>query len=151
MNCPACSAKLSQIDANGLSLDVCTDSCGGAWFDAHELEKVDEMHEPVDSRVLRPLTNQNVAVDRNKKRNCPKCVDQILKCHLEDPANDLFIDLCTKCEGAWLDFAELDVVRAKNSANQERSAVIDDYINQYAKDPKNAPRGLRAVCELLFR
>ena len=151
MNCPACASRLSEIQAYGLKVDVCTESCGGVWFDAGELELVDENHERVDSRVLRPLGNQKVAVDRNKQRMCPRCAGTALKRQLEDTLSDLEIDICSDCHGVFLDFGELNVLRKNNSSRDEGARVIDGYLSKYAKDPKSIPKSLRAVCELLFR
>lgn len=151
MNCPACQSKMSEIIAYGLKVDVCTESCGGVWFDAGELEQVDEVHERVDSRVLRPLGNQKVVVDRNRLRPCPRCPQTTLKRQLEDSLSEIEVDVCGGCEGVFLDFGELDLLRKNNSQRGEASAVIDNYLNRYAKDPKSIPKTLRAVCELLFR
>ncbi len=151
MKCPACPSQLSEITAYGLKVDVCTESCGGVWFDAGELERVDELHERVDSRVLRPLTNQKVVVDRNRPKDCPRCAGKRLKIELEDSLSEVEIDICPGCEGVWLDFGELATLREHNTASGKRAQVIDEYLNRYAKDPRKAPRSLRAVCELLFR
>ena len=42
MKCPACKNPLLEKDAEGMTLDVCYGGCGGIWFDAFELQRVDE-------------------------------------------------------------------------------------------------------------
>ena len=151
MKCPACPSHLSEVKAYGMKLDVCTDSCGGVWFDSGELARVDELHEKVDSRVLRPMGNQKVAVDKSRLRDCPCCPNTKLVRHLEDERSDVEVDICPTCEGVFLDFGELSTLRKNNTEKHGRAEVIDSYIARYAKDPQNAPKGLKALCTLLFR
>ena len=46
MKCPACSRELAEVQVGSLLVDVCQGGCGGIWFDAFELQRMDEAHEP---------------------------------------------------------------------------------------------------------
>src|ERR1044071_6617213 len=41
MQCPACFNELSPFHVGSVAVDVCQGSCGGIWFDAFELQRVD--------------------------------------------------------------------------------------------------------------
>jgi Zn-finger nucleic acid-binding protein len=43
---------LREVTTGVLVVDVCDGGCGGIWFDAGELRRVDEAHEPVDRSLL---------------------------------------------------------------------------------------------------
>ncbi|HQH26510.1 MAG TPA: zf-TFIIB domain-containing protein, partial [Oligoflexia bacterium] len=99
MNCPACSSKLTPQNAGNLELDVCTESCGGIWFDAGELEKLDHADENAADSLLRPLTNQKVPLDRARGRQCPKCPGTSLARQFYDSQYEIEIDYCLRCGG----------------------------------------------------
>ena len=40
MKCPACKSPLREKGAGEMTLDICYGGCGGIWFDASELERV---------------------------------------------------------------------------------------------------------------
>ena len=45
MKCPACFNQLTEMQVGSLVVDVCDGGCGGIWFDAFELQQVDEEDE----------------------------------------------------------------------------------------------------------
>jgi len=52
IDCPACNRKLSKLKVQDIVVDICEDGCGGVWFDAGELKKVDEKHENAGEILL---------------------------------------------------------------------------------------------------
>ena len=38
MKCPACGNTLHEMNAGSVTVDVCTEGCGGIWFDRNEWE-----------------------------------------------------------------------------------------------------------------
>ena len=50
INCPACGKPMQKvyITNTGFYLDICTDGCGGIFFDNKELKHFDEYHENID-------------------------------------------------------------------------------------------------------
>ena len=108
MKCPACSAPLFEVKSGEVLVDVCKNACGGVWFDAKELDKLDEEQEAVPHQILRPIKNANVAIDFNRKRECPRCAGKALTKSLHDEHYQLELDECQGCGGIWLDKGELE-------------------------------------------
>ena len=54
MKCPKCGASLNETEYHHVKVDVCPD-CGGMWFDAGEIEMVDQVKEHRVSGFLSDL------------------------------------------------------------------------------------------------
>src|SRR5436189_5561943 len=52
MKCPGCFNELTSLQVGNLTVDVCNGGCGGIWFDAFELQRVDEVQEVAGERLL---------------------------------------------------------------------------------------------------
>ena len=124
MRCPACSSGLSSLDANSIIVEICSDGCGGAWFDREELSKFDEEHEAAPFTLLRPMSNQKVVVDHSKTRHCPKCASSVLSKKLFDEEYMIDFDYCAGCEGVWLDLGELMTMRENNKLDDDIEGVL---------------------------
>ena len=151
MKCPSCENLMTQNDMDGIVLDVCTEFCGGIWFDAGEFQRYDEAHETAPMDILRPIRNANVAVDRNKARPCPRCEDTTLQKRFVDDAHELQIDQCVKCSGIFLDPGELETLRDENRGEVERKRVIEDFYSRATPSDEKSNKGLKAVLKLLFK
>ena len=103
MRCPACKEPLREKGAGKMTLDVCYGGCGGIWFDATELERL-------DARAAASLhTIWQVAPgvpDLNEARMCPRCPEQILARKWFSDQKKVEIDQCPGCNGIWLDAGE---------------------------------------------
>jgi len=103
MKCPVCKNPLREKGAGGMTLDICYGGCGGIWFDASELERV-------NARAATTLhTIWNVSVTNMKltePRLCPRCPDLALERKWFSQAKMVEIDQCTRCGGIWLDAGE---------------------------------------------
>ena len=125
MICPACGNQLTEMEANGIMIDVCKDGCGGIWFDNREIKKLDEKHEGISDDIL--LIEPKVKVDLNKKRKCPKCKDVTMMQHFFSPKREVMIDECGVCGGIWLDAGELKTIRNQFSTESEREKAADQF------------------------
>lgn len=152
MKCPACLSALSSVQANNLVVDVCNTGCGGLWLDKGELQKVDETHEIVPHAMLRPLKIQQVVVDHNKPRKCPKCVGETLSRCFFDPQKNVEVDECHRCGGFWLDLGELIQIRDQNHNTQVREKNYNDFVQKHSNGSgvNSLPRSVQAVFRLLF-
>lgn len=107
MKCPACKSPLLEKSAPGMTLDICYGGCGGIWFDADELGRVDgraaaSLHTVWNHKQeKRPLT---------EPRPCPRCPDQILERKWFSSAEKVEIDQCPQCAGIWLDDGEFSLI-----------------------------------------
>src|SRR5262245_33055539 len=113
MICPACGNDLSQLVAGGVVLDVCNGGCGGIWFDAFELQKVEAAQEASGDLEINVALDPTKEVDYAKKRSCPRCPDTILMRHYYSKLRRVTVDECPRCGGFWLDTGELANIRAE--------------------------------------
>jgi uncharacterized protein len=111
MRCPACFNELSQLKVGELVVDVCQGGCGGIWFDAFELQKVDEENESLGEPLLHIRRNERLTVDQSRKRECPRCAGMKLHRHFFSAKRRVEVDQCPNCGGYWLDAGELALVR----------------------------------------
>jgi len=118
MKCPACDRELSVIQVGSVEVDVCQGGCGGVWFDAFELKRVDEEHEAAGEHLLQIQRDPQVKVDATRKRECPRCGRIKLKRHLFSRASQVEVDHCPNCAGYWLDAGELEKIREEQRPGQ---------------------------------
>ena len=122
MKCPACFNELTQLQVGSVAVDVCQGGCGGIWFDAFELQRVDEQHEPAGDLLLDIERDETVQVDFTRKRGCPRCADVKLKRRFFSPKRRVEIDECPGCGGYWLDAGELKRIREEMQETARESA-----------------------------
>jgi Zn-finger nucleic acid-binding protein len=116
MKCPACYNELTQFQVGRLVVDVCQGGCGGIWFDAFELQQVDEENEAAQP-LLEIRRDERVQVDATRKRDCPRCPDVKLHRHFFSAKRKVEVDECPSCGGYWLDAGELAAIRAEKSSS----------------------------------
>jgi Zn-finger nucleic acid-binding protein len=151
MKCPCCTHQLQIVRSGKLQLDGCTNGCGGLWFDAGELEKVDEGHEGIAKELFRLVAHANVVIDREKERNCPKCSAVALDRHCYDGAYHLEVDLCDGCGGCWLDMGELAEVRDQNDLRNAALEAQQEFLAKLSHDKDGRIRErVAAVLKLIF-
>ena len=115
MKCPACFNELTQTQVGSLVVDVCEGGCGGVWFDAFELQRVDEETEAAGDHLLNIRRDERVQVDVSRKRECPRCAGVKLKRHFFSARRKVEVDECPNCGGYWLDAGELAQIRLEKS------------------------------------
>ena len=111
MKCPACFNELTEAQAGTIVVDVCEGGCGGIWFDAFELQRLDEVDEPAGEHLVNIPRDPKLLVDQTRKRPCPRCDGVKLKRHLFNPKIRVEVDHCPNCAGYWLDAGELEKIR----------------------------------------
>lgn len=112
INCPACGLVMKKIfiPGAGISVDVCKDGCGGIYFDNQEMQHFHK-DSPNIEEINKVLEGKRfLKVDQNQVRICPACGTKMVK-------NDLGgigiqIDNCYNCGGIFLDYGEIDLIRA---------------------------------------
>ncbi len=100
-------------------MDACTGGCGGVWFDAFELEKMDEPHEGVEAGLLELEPRPGAVPDPEKPRDCPRCEIPLMR-HSFSVRHRVQVDECGKCGGIWLDAGELARIRSLFPTEAER-------------------------------
>lgn len=123
MKCPACFNELSQVQVGSLIVDICQGGCGGIWFDAFELQRVDEEEETAGEQLLHIDRDPQIKVDSTRKRECPKCAGVKLQRHYFSARRKVEVDECPNCAGYWLDAGELAQIRLeKTETAQEQQS-----------------------------
>jgi len=123
MKCPACFNELTQLQVGNLTVDACQGGCGGIWFDAFELQRVDEEQEEAGERLVNIQRDERIRVDPTRKRECPRCEGIKLQRHFFSAKRRVEVDQCPNCGGYWLDAGELAQIRAERSgADAEQAA-----------------------------
>lgn len=123
MKCPACFNELTEVQVGSLAVDVCRDGCGGIWFDAFELKRVDQEGEVAGDSLLNVRRDPSVVVDPARKRECPRCAGVKLHRHFFSARRRVQVDQCPNCAGYWLDAGELAAIREEMSAGVNASEV----------------------------
>jgi hypothetical protein len=105
------------MELGGVKVDACHGGCAGIWFDAFELQRVDDSHEVRTEYLLRIQRDTRLKVDVSRKRACPRCDGVKLKRHFFSARKQVEVDHCPNCGGYWLDAGELEKIRAEKKAD----------------------------------
>jgi Zn-finger nucleic acid-binding protein len=99
----------------GITLDFCR-GCGGVWLDAGEMGELMQFLEaepPVD------LEHQG-----GEQITCPGCAHPLTELE-HPPGQGVLIDICSACQGIWLDRGELGKLRALGRSAEGRLAFVE--------------------------
>jgi uncharacterized protein len=107
------------MQVGSLTVDVCQGGCGGIWFDAFELERVDEENEAAGEPLLGIQRDETIAVDSSRKRECPRCQGIKLHRHYFSAKRRVEVDQCPGCGGYWLDAGELAQIRVERGETDQ--------------------------------
>ncbi len=132
INCPACGRVMKKIflPQVGVNIDICADGCGGLFFDNKECEKVNEQSEDV-SKIIEILKDKKFKkTDETEIRICPVCGNNMVK-NFASPKRQVVVDDCYICGGKFLDYGELEKIRAEYNSNVGK--VINGEENSYNK------------------
>jgi len=144
MKCPACFNDLTEVQVGSLVVDVCQGGCGGIWFDAFELQKVDEQDEAAGEPLLHLQRDERLVLDKSRKRECPRCAGIKLHRHYFSAKRRVEVDQCPNCGGYWLDAGELAMIRAETSETaaeaQARHSTISADVIRYLYRLRTGPR-----------
>lgn len=128
MKCPACSNELTEMEVDGIVVDVCEGGCGGIWFDWFEVKKFDEPHEEGGLELLDIARDASIKLDPEARRNCPKCEDMVMMQHFNSVKRHVTVDECPKCGGFWLDAGELGSIRTMFKTEEEKQKAAEAYM-----------------------
>ena len=157
MNCPACGHILSAHQVGDITVDICRGGCGGVWFDAHELKRVDESFEPADDGLLDVPRDPSIMVDTTARRHCPRCDDTVMMRHFVSVRREIEIDECPRCGGTFLDHGELTAIRSQFASEEARreaardsySDMFDDELDEESEQSEECLRRSRGVARML--
>src|SRR5574344_814291 len=81
IKCPACQHLMTKVFIThlGINVDVCTDGCGGIFFDNREFKDFDEQNESIDE-IIKALSGKDfIKVNQDFPRVCPACGAKMFK------------------------------------------------------------------------
>ena len=70
MKCPACCKELAEVQVGSWLVDVCQGGCGGIWFDAFVLQRMDKADEPGEP-LLDIQRDESLVLDPSPQTGVP--------------------------------------------------------------------------------
>jgi Zn-finger nucleic acid-binding protein len=140
MNCPACGTQMTDVTSGAIKVQACKGGCGGLWFDARALGKVDQADQSAGESLLHIDQNPAIKVDTSKRRKCPRDTDIVMMRHFWSTAREIAVDECPKCEGIFLLAGELAEIRAAYKTDADRHAAAHAYYNEVFGEQSAAQR-----------
>jgi hypothetical protein len=129
MNCPVCEKNLASVKVGKIEIDFCRDGCKGVWFDARELESLDEPQEGEEGVLKEILEVEKVREPVARVIRCPHC--QVpLRRHNYSYNTPIIIDECRRCGGIWLDGGELGIIRNNFYHVTDKKAAIKKMLEK---------------------
>ena len=131
LTCPACGKTMEKvfIPSQGINIDICTDGCGGIFFDNREFDKFDEKNEDISAIIAKIECKTFSKPNESMTRVCPNCGAKMVKNH-SSVKQQIEIDECYTCGGKFLDNSELVKIREEYENNEERDEYILRYVYQ---------------------
>jgi len=125
IHCPACGKEMEKvfIDRTGATLDICTEGCGGIFFDNREFKDFDEPNEDISQIIEKVQGKTFVQVNEDNPRVCPSCGAKMVK-NYSSAKKEVQVDDCYKCGGKFLDHGELLKIRQEYQTEEERSEDV---------------------------
>jgi len=142
--CPACGETMKKVKTKeGLNIDICTEGCGGIWFDNRELTKFDEENEDAED-ILNELKNKTFKkVDKDEIRICPVCNSKMVK-NKYSVNSSVEIDECYNCGGKFLDNNELEEIRnSKQPTEEQITYMVDNLYKSTSRTKYNSNKNAR--------
>jgi len=120
--CPACGKKMEKVfmPQQKVNLDVCLNGCGGIYFDNYEYKKFDECHEDIQKPIEAYEGKTFQPVDASITRICPVCGRKMVK-NFASAKREIEIDECYTCGAKFLDYSELEKIRAQFNTEEDRA------------------------------
>jgi Zn-finger nucleic acid-binding protein len=144
LECPRCwvEMKKEEVDVLGpnVIIDVCP-KCQGVWFDNNELKKI------LGDRKLANYLTKHIGTQSESKLVCPRCGGLM---DLEY-AEDVEIDVCLNCNGAWLDIGELERLKDKSEVGytgDKEAKAVEEWEEMMAKRRR---KGMNSLFGRLMR
>lgn len=112
MKCPRCvQASLSPTQYEGVTIDRCA-SCGGAWLDLGEIERINRTAEVkfTAGQIAETLKSSTAGVPASEQSSvelCPKCSVPMQPLNF-NYSSGIVIDSCPARHGLWFDAQELE-------------------------------------------
>ena len=131
IQCPACGKEMEKVyvESAKVYVDVCSNGCGGIYFDNREFYLFDEPSEDI-SEITEVLKNKTFEpADTEQDRFCPHCGNKMVK-NFTSFSKEVATDDCYNCGGKFLDYGELEKARAQFESAEARARNAESKILQ---------------------
>lgn len=154
LTCPACGEKMTKIFIadKGLNLDVCSNNCGGIFFDCREFQQcTSSVNDVWELKQL--LEGKNfMPVDESQTRICPACNTSMVK----TKSFGIQIDTCNNCGGIFLDNRKFEIIKKQIKTQKRKTQVTpnqyrDIDLHEFCKDALNENKQFTAISNLADR
>lgn len=113
MNCPKCPGKLKKIYIKNIEIDVCW-ACEGIWFDNGEINDLLKKTPLYELEADIRQNSEIIMPDLDKKEGkCPRCDDSAILLRVPSKKKKIYIDICPRGHGIWLDNGEVFLLKKK--------------------------------------
>ncbi len=129
MDCPKCRKRLETVTIGGVRVQRCT-RCGGTWYDKNELRVLKDKESRGDYRWIDFDLWKDAGkfrARRQQRYSCPR--DQLPMATVHYGGSSIAVDICSQCEGIWLDKGEYEEIVRYLEKTVDSSSVRD-----YVKD-----------------
>jgi Zn-finger nucleic acid-binding protein len=136
LTCPRCSVPLKAhtITTDGeawqVELDVCMDSCGGLWLEAHDFEVDPQAKLLLDQEVASLNIPRKKAVNTKAPADCPAC--RVPMNRYDWNNEGIHLDSCPMCQGRWLDGGEVRTIHDQWDKEPVSDVQLGDVMRQVA-------------------
>lgn len=134
LRCPACQNFMSKIfvKSAGANIDICTEGCGGMWFDNREINHFNAPSKDIGD-ILEVL-NSKVFVKKGELGHiyCPSCGTKMIKT-FSSVKKEIQIDECCSCGGKFLEHGELQAIRNEYISTDDRCHALSSFVASTAE------------------
>ncbi len=138
LDCPKCWVAMEKEEVEVLGpnivIDICP-KCSGIWLDQGELNKM------LRDRKLSDYLTKHIGTQSKSKLVCPRC-GWLMDI---ETAEDVDVDVCLKCGGAWLDHGELEKLKEVSGAGfkgDEFAKEVERWEEMVQKDKQSLLLGM---------
>jgi Zn-finger nucleic acid-binding protein len=133
MDCPKGHGQLESVNVGSIRIDRCTE-CGGSWYDRGGLRLLKDKEARGDycwiDFDLWKKTDRFRA-DKQQRYACPSDGHPMTTVRYGE--SPVLVDICSECEGAWLDRHEYDLILAY-LANTVNTQTVGDYLSDVQEE-----------------
>lgn len=111
MNCPKCGEgkALAEVELAGIEVDRCS-ICNGVWLDEYELDDLLDIDEAELKKIMEGQGSEQLD---GVEGNCPRDGTPLGRVRLAQ-SRETTVDMCSECQGLWLDGGEFKRLREKS-------------------------------------
>jgi Zn-finger nucleic acid-binding protein len=118
IECPLCRTPMLEQPFGSTCVHFCSDGCGGLWFEADELKRLDFKTKGSGTGLKAALTVSPKPAMPERTLACPHCSDELsTRCYERAP--EVEIDICNQCYGIFLDAGEFAALRERSLTTSE--------------------------------